>query len=515
NHGTFDITHPYYMQLKAVHFYIPQGSQRLFGGLEVWQGYYQSARPTKGRMQININFSATAFYEGGDLIAIVVKFLNKKSPDDLRRGLDDRDRVKLGMFLRNLKVRVVHCGDAVAMRRYRIRGITPRPANQATFTNSENEVVDVATYLHQTYNRPLRFPVSFVCGTYLVIDNDDIIRNNHICEDTNGRHYQIHMYTTANKIMQGFNQMTEVSARVLPVPTVQYHPSYLLSRIQPKEDAWNLRGVKVAMGTTLGSGVLVFASNHVISEEKVMHFLKKLITTCQETGMNIPNRNPPINYANPQGDIEGSLKTAWFNARNRAKAQPKLIIYECETGGMNSFLNVTHHAIGRTSITSLCASMDAKASRYAATIRPQMTRVGVSESQFKQVLCDEMTAIKTACQSMAACYCPPITFVVVQRRHHVRFFPIEKKDSDRSYRVTTIDDNITHPFEFDFYLQSHPGLQGTSRPTHYYVLYDENRFTSDSACFHLRDQHFLDTESSEEGTGISPTYVTVHPDLAK
>ncbi|KAG8143064.1 hypothetical protein E2320_000384 [Naja naja] len=44
---------------------------------------------------------------------------------------------------------------------------------------------------------------------------------------------------------------------------------------------------------------------------------------------------------------------------------------------------------------------------------------------------------------------------------------------------TTVDTNITHPFEFDFYLCSHAGIQGTSRPSHYYVLWDDNRFTAD------------------------------------
>ncbi|KAF8390187.1 hypothetical protein HHK36_024709 [Tetracentron sinense] len=44
---------------------------------------------------------------------------------------------------------------------------------------------------------------------------------------------------------------------------------------------------------------------------------------------------------------------------------------------------------------------------------------------------------------------------------------------------TVVDTVITHPKEFDFYLCSHWGMKGTSRPTHYHVLWDENQFTSD------------------------------------
>jgi hypothetical protein len=61
----------------------------------------------------------------------------------------------------------------------------------------------------------------------------------------------------------------------------------------------------------------------------------------------------------------------------------------------------------------------------------------------------------------------------VQKRHHTRFFPIDKRDSDRRTgncpSGTVVETTIVHPFEFDFYLQSHTSSQGTSRPAHYHA----------------------------------------------
>ncbi|KAH9381144.1 hypothetical protein HPB48_020801 [Haemaphysalis longicornis] len=45
---------------------------------------------------------------------------------------------------------------------------------------------------------------------------------------------------------------------------------------------------------------------------------------------------------------------------------------------------------------------------------------------------------------------------------------------------TVVDTVITHPVDFDFFLCSHFGIQGTSRPAHYYVLWDDNDFDADS-----------------------------------
>ncbi|KAM0924599.1 hypothetical protein ACQ4PT_004579 [Festuca glaucescens] len=113
-------------------------------------------------------------------------------------------------------------------------------------------------------------------------------------------------------------------------------------------------------------------------------------------------------------------------------------------------------------------------------------RDGVSEGQFSHVLLHEMDALRKACASLEEGYLPPVTFVVVQKRHHTRLFPEvhgKREMTDKSGNIlpgTVVDLMICHPTEFDFYLCSHAGIQGTSRPTHYHVLYDENHFTADA-----------------------------------
>ncbi|XP_022721851.1 protein argonaute 10-like isoform X1 [Durio zibethinus] len=112
-------------------------------------------------------------------------------------------------------------------------------------------------------------------------------------------------------------------------------------------------------------------------------------------------------------------------------------------------------------------------------------RDGVSEGQFYQVLLYELDAIRKACASLEPNYQPPVTFIVVQKRHHTRLFANnhrERSSTDKSGNIlpgTVVDSKICHPTEFDFYLCSHAGIQGTSRPAHYHVLWDENNFTAD------------------------------------
>jgi len=109
-------------------------------------------------------------------------------------------------------------------------------------------------------------------------------------------------------------------------------------------------------------------------------------------------------------------------------------------------------------------------------------RDGISEGQQAQAFEFEVAAIRNACNALEENYSPLITFISVQKRHHIRFIPGRGSLTDKSGNAmpgTVIDTDIIHPTRFEFYLCSHPGLQGTSRPTKYQVLLDENNMTAD------------------------------------
>ncbi|CAG9941306.1 unnamed protein product [Clonostachys rosea f. rosea IK726] len=98
-------------------------------------------------------------------------------------------------------------------------------------------------------------------------------------------------------------------------------------------------------------------------------------------------------------------------------------------------------------------------------------RDGVGEGQFAQVIDQEIGAIRR----YFGAKCPKITVIVATKRHHIRFFPPQGAGDRNSNPLpgTLVEHEVTHPFMFDFFLNSHVAIQGTARPVHYYVLLDE------------------------------------------
>jgi eukaryotic translation initiation factor 2C len=277
--------------------------------------------------------------------------------------------------------------------------------------------------------------------------------------------------------------------------------------------------------------------------EPMFKFLKTTYNGLQLIVVVLPGKTPVYAEVKRVGDTLIGLATQCVQAKNVNKTTPQTLSNLClkinvKLGGVNNILvpsarpisvfrepvifigaDVTHPPAGdrsKPSIAAVVASMDAHPSRYAATVRIQMHRHeviaelstmvrelliqfykstrfkpariilyrdGVSEGQFAHVLAHELMAVREACVRLEASYQPGITFIVVQKRHHTRLFCSDKKEQcGKSGNIppgTTVDVAITHPTEYDFYLCSHAGIQGTSRPSHYHVLWDDNHFSAD------------------------------------
>nr|CAD1829069.1 unnamed protein product [Ananas comosus var. bracteatus] len=104
-------------------------------------------------------------------------------------------------------------------------------------------------------------------------------------------------------------------------------------------------------------------------------------------------------------------------------------------------------------------------------------RDGVSESQFNQVLNIELDQIIEACKFLDEQWSPKFTLIVAQKNHHTKFF--QHGSPDNVPPGTVVDSKVCHPRNYDFYMCSHAGMIGTTRPTHYHVLLDEIGFSPD------------------------------------
>lgn len=167
----------------------------------------------------------------------------------------------------------------------------------------------------------------------------------------------------------------------------------------------------------------------------------------------------------------------------------------------------------RPSVAAMCASRDKHFNKYYTTVRLQKPgkellvqedkdnvtsmveevlretkrtprnllfyRDGVGEGMYQQVVEQELQRLRTKVAeiyAMKKLEPPKITFVIVQKRNHLR--SVDEKSFDRNPPPGTYVDDVTVIDEGadNFYMYSHLALAGTARPTHYQIQVNEIGF---------------------------------------
>ncbi|MGH0165689.1 UNVERIFIED_CONTAM: hypothetical protein FKN15_049195 [Acipenser sinensis] len=463
-------------------YYHPLG-----GGREVWFGFHQSVRPAMWNMMLNIDVSATAFYKAQPVIEFMCEVLDIRSIAEQSRSLSDSQRMKNGSY--NLDPYIQEFGIKVKDDMVEVTGrVLPAPILQYGGRNRA-----VATPNQGVWDMRGK---QFYNGIEIKVWAIACFAPQKQCRE---------------EVLKGFTDQLRKISKDAGMP-IQGQPCFC----------------KYAQGAD--------------SVEPMFRHLKNTYSGLQLIIVILPGKTPVYAEVKRVGDTLLGMATQCVQVKNVVKTSPQTLSNLClkinaKLGGINNILvphqrsavfqqpviflgaDVTHPPAGdgkKPSITAVVGSMDAHPSRYCATVRVQRprqeiiqdlasmvrelliqfykstrykpTRIifyrdGVPEGQLPQILHYELLAIRDACIKLEEEYQPGITYIVVQKRHHTRLFCADRNErigkSGNIPAGTTVDTSITHPFEFDFYLCSHAGIQGTSRPSHYHVLWDDNCFTAD------------------------------------
>ncbi|KAK2389084.1 protein argonaute [Trifolium repens] len=218
-------------------------------------------------------------------------------------------------------------------------------------------------------------------------------------------------------------------------------------------------------------------------------------------------------------------------------------------------MDVSHGSPGRSDIPSIAAVVGSRCwpliSRYRASVRSQSPKVemidalfkpldngnddgiirellldfysssnghrpaqiilfrdGVSESQFQQVLNIELNQIIKAYKYLGKFDVPKFTVIVAQKNHHIKLFQANALENVPP--GTVVDTKIVHPRNYDFYMCTHAGMLGTSRPVHYHVLLDEIGFSPDGLQNLINSLSYVNQRSTTATSIVAPISYAHH-----
>jgi len=368
-------------------FFTPQGKRAVGGGLELWRGFFQSLRPSVGRLIVNVDTSTGMMYRAGTLIDLCLDFLGQQDPLVLSpaKGFPDRERIRLSKFIKNVKVKIET--KTSGPQRYRsIQGMSRTGADQTMFDHNGTQM-SVAQYFKQQLNQPLRFP-SLPCvevgkGAMYPLEFCSVpegqIARRQVPPDVTRKMVEFSTLRPADRfrdIERGVgllaygqseyvrqfgltvdtaNGPLRLQARVLNTPKLQYGQGSKDRFTVPRNGSWNMADKKFVTPIPIKQWiVIIYETRRRFAEDRAEKMVHDFVSACATVGMNVYDKNPIIRWEQGQGDIGAQIRAAGSECVRVKKSPPNLVVVILPDNGDDIYKSVKHFGDHTMGVATQC-----------------------------------------------------------------------------------------------------------------------------------------------------------------
>ncbi|KAJ7273274.1 argonaute-like protein [Mycena rebaudengoi] len=333
-------------------YFSSQGRRSLPGtGVELWRGFFQSVRPTIGRMLVTIDTSMAAVYESGALLDIAMTILNVRDARNLSLSGPSGSH-NLRVLRNHFKHRLITT-KTTGERTKTVHDIIPGPIGLYPFIGPDGPITIEQHYL-RAHNKRLSYPGAF--GVRISGRNApfEVIVPAELCAVLPGQLYKKRLPSSATTAAVGFATMepqlrlqtisgkagavespingyrssefindagmviettpSVLPARILNAPEIQFKTR----AVKPKDGSWNVMGQKFNQAASMKHwGVVSFEPR--IRVDKV---IGDLMECCKTAGMSVSH---PTSIRQGEGhSVEKHLEYVVGDIREAAQKEGNL-----------------------------------------------------------------------------------------------------------------------------------------------------------------------------------------------
>ncbi|KAF8888340.1 argonaute-like protein [Infundibulicybe gibba] len=362
-------------------FFTPEGKKPIGGGIELWRGYFQSVRPTIGRLVVNVDIATGMMFKPGPLIDLCLEVLGRPGMTNLLRGggLPDRERVRLQRFLTGVRITTTNTPGAARV----LKKLTPAGANTLTFEMRDVGHITVADYFRNQVNRPLRLP-ELVCAEVgsgaliplelCVVPPGQIMRRQ-VPQDKAADVLAFSTMRPAERlesIKKGLGVLAygqseyirqfgmsidtssgplEVKARVLNPPTLKYGPGskqLTIVRCSTQVDKRFFKPVEIKQWV-----IVIYESERRFGQH-VGDFIRGFLEGSRSVGIRVQETDPIVRFENGQGRIGDQLRAIGGECARTKGAPPTLMVVVLPDGGNDIYTAVKHFGDVTMGVATQC-----------------------------------------------------------------------------------------------------------------------------------------------------------------